>query len=256
MIEEAYATPFKRRNSSTESGSSLTSIGCREGLLILNEVLSDDQIRLFQRDLLAWFDGHRRDLPWRRTADPYAIWISEIMLQQTRVAAAIPYFERFLGRFPNFEVLADAPESEILTYWAGLGYYYRARNLQKAARVMKHVGAFPETHAEIRALPGIGDYTAAAVASIAFGLPHAAVDGNVLRVLTRVYDDTADIASMRGRRHVAELAAAMLDKSRSGDSNQAVIELGATVCFPKNPQCLVCPVSGICQARKKRESES
>ncbi len=179
---------------------------------ILDGMLSKNQTRLFQRDLLAWFDGHRRNLPWRRTRDPYAIWVSEIMLQQTRVAAAIPYFERFLGRFPNFEALANAPESEILAFWAGLGYYYRARNLQKAARLMKQRGAFPDTHREIRALPGIGDYTAAAVASIAFDLPHAAVDGNVLRVLTRVYDDTADIASTRGRKHIAELAAAVLDR--------------------------------------------
>jgi A/G-specific adenine glycosylase len=222
-----------------------------EGLPILNGVLSKDQIRLFQRDLLAWFDGHRRNLPWRRTRDPYAIWISEVMLQQTRVAAAIPYFERFLARFPNFQLLADALESEVLTYWAGLGYYYRARNLQKAAQLMKQCRAFPETHDEIRALPGVGDYTAAAIASIAFDLPHAAVDGNVLRVLTRVYDDSADIASVRGRKHVAELAGALLDRSRPGDFNQAVIELGATVCLPRNPQCLVCPVSGLCQARMR-----
>jgi len=172
------------------------------------------------------------------------------MLQQTRVAAAIPYFERFMTRFPTFEVLADAPESEILTHWAGLGYYYRARNLQKAARLMKQRSAFPDTHEQIRALPGVGDYTAAAIASIAFGLPHAAVDGNALRVLTRVHDDAADVASLRGRKHVAQLAGALLDTARPGDFNQAVIELGATVCSPKRPQCLVCPVSGLCQARQ------
>jgi len=173
------------------------------------------------------------------------------MLQQTRVAAVIPYFERFLARFPTFQALAEAPESDILAYWAGLGYYYRARNLQKAARLIRSYGAFPDTYADIRALPGIGDYTAAAVASIAFGLLHATVDGNVLRVLTRVLDDAADIASARGRRHVTEQASVLLDRSRPGDFNQAMMELGATVCLPSNPQCLLCPVASLCAARKR-----
>jgi len=212
-------------------------------------MLSADEIREFRRDLLAWFARHRRDLPWRRTRDPYAIWISEIMLQQTRVATVIPYYERFVARFPTFAALADAPEQELLASWAGLGYYYRARNLQKAARRMAATGKFPATYEQIRELPGIGEYTAAAVASIAFDLPHAVVDGNVFRVLSRVFADNTDIASGAGRTHFAALANAMLDREQPGAFNQAVMELGATVCLPKKPQCLVCPLAVTCRAR-------
>ncbi len=211
---------------------------------------SESEIAKFRRDLLLWFGLHKRDLPWRRTEDPYAIWLSETMLQQTRVAAAIPYYVRFLARFPDFKCLAEAAEQDLLSMWAGLGYYYRARNMQKAAQLMLEAGAFPNTYQELRALPGVGDYTAAAVASIAFGLPHAAVDGNVLRVLSRAMADGADIASSSGRKRFAELADNLLDRTRPGDFNQAMMELGATVCLPKNPQCLVCPVSSVCRARR------
>jgi A/G-specific adenine glycosylase len=212
--------------------------------------LSDGQIEQFRQDLLAWFDTHQRDLPWRRTRDPYAIWISEIMLQQTRVNAVLPYYERFLARFPNFEALADAPEVDLLACWAGLGYYHRARNLQRAALQMRDSGAFPNTYSEIRALPGIGDYTAAAVASIAFDLEHAAVDGNVLRVISRIFDDRANIGAPAGRKHFGKLAGKILDRSRPGTFNQAMMELGATVCLPRKPQCLICPVAQICASRK------
>ena len=203
----------------------------------------------FRANLLDWFRRHQRDLPWRRTRDPYAIWISEIMLQQTRVAAVIPYYERFLLRFPGFEVLAEAPESDLLACWAGLGYYYRARNLQRAARVMRKGSAFPSSYEGIRRLPGVGDYTAAAVASIAFELPHAVLDGNVFRVLSRVCDDPTNIASSTGRKHFARLADEMLDRTNPGTFNQAMMELGARICLPGNPQCLLCPVEQLCRAR-------
>jgi A/G-specific adenine glycosylase len=203
----------------------------------------------FRALLLGWFERHRRDLPWRRTRDPYAIWISEIMLQQTRVAAVIPYYQRFLDRFPNASALAGAPEQDLLAHWAGLGYYHRARNLQKAARVIDQRG-FPETYEAIRELPGIGEYTSAAVASIAFDLPHAAVDGNVLRVLSRVYADGTEIAAPAGRTYFRSLADELLDRTQPGAFNQAMMELGATICLPKNPQCLLCPVSALCVARQ------
>lgn len=213
--------------------------------------LTREQIRQFQDALLGWFIHHKRNLPWRRTSDPYAIWISEVMLQQTRVAAVIPYYERFLARFPTFRELAEAPEPDLLAHWAGLGYYYRARNLQKAAQAIETLGRFPSSHADIRSLPGIGDYTSAAVASIAYQLPYAAVDGNVLRVLSRLAADPTDIASNAGKKHFASLATALLAKAQPGDFNQAMMELGATVCLPRNPQCLVCPVSMLCRARQQ-----
>ncbi len=217
--------------------------------------MRDEELIDFRKSLLSWFAVHRRDLPWRRTRDPYAIWISEIMLQQTRVAAVIPFYERFLARFPAVEILAEAPESELLAHWAGLGYYYRARNLQKAARQIVEAGEFPSTHEEISELPGIGDYTAAAVSSIGFDLPYAVLDGNVFRVLSRVLDDSANIALGSSRKHFGGLAEKLLDKDRPGDWNQAMMELGATVCLPKKPQCLICPVVTFCRARAKNRQE-
>ncbi|HEY3937520.1 MAG TPA: A/G-specific adenine glycosylase [Bryobacteraceae bacterium] len=208
-----------------------------------------NQLTEFRKRLLAWFGTQQRDLPWRRTRDPYRIWVSEIMLQQTRVAAAIPYFERFVERFPDVAALAAATEADLLAAWAGLGYYHRARNLQKAARLIQVAGGFPASYQEIRQLPGVGDYTAAAVASIAFDLPHTAVDGNVLRVASRVFDDPMNVASTAGRKHFAVLAAKLLDRARPGAFNQAMMELGATLCSPKNPRCLLCPVAEFCDAR-------
>ncbi len=218
--------------------------------------LSGMEIERFRTELLSWFAAHQRDLPWRRTRDPYAIWISEIMLQQTRVTAVIPYYERFLARYPNFRELAAASEAELLACWAGLGYYYRARNLQKAAQLMLERGSFPAVYEDIRGLPGIGDYTAAAVGSIGFNLPHAVLDGNVFRVLSRIFDDGTNIASTSGRKHFGALAQQLLDREQPGTFNQAMMELGATICLPSNPQCLLCPVSHLCRARESgRQNE-
>jgi len=193
-----------------------------------------------RRSLARWFQRNQRDLPWRRTRDPYAIWISEIMLQQTRVAAVIPYYDRFLKRFPNPEALATAAEAEVLALWSGLGYYSRARNLQKAARDMVAAGGFPRDYASIRALAGVGDYTAAAVSSIAFGLPHAAVDGNVRRVIMRLAGSaTADVPAE---------ATKLMDRRNPGRSNQALMELGALICLPSAPLCVECPAQASCEA--------
>jgi A/G-specific adenine glycosylase len=213
-------------------------------------MLTDSRKIEFQNAMLAWFERHKRDLPWRQTNDPYAIWISEIMLQQTRVAAVIPFYERFLKQFPDFRALAAAPESDLLALWAGLGYYYRARNLQRAARQICEQGRFPSGYEDIRSLPGVGEYTSAAVASIGFDLPFAAVDGNVMRVLSRLLADATDVASAIGRRHFGPLANQLLARKQPGAFNQAMMELGATICLPKNPQCLVCPVAGLCRARQ------
>jgi A/G-specific adenine glycosylase len=210
-------------------------------------ILMRDMQRL-RRRLLAWYAENARDLPWRRTRDPYRIWVSEIMLQQTRVAAAEPYYRRFIDRFPDCLSLARAPESEVLRLWSGRGYYSRARHLHRAARhIAAAGGAFPRDYASIRALPGVGDYTAAAVASIAFGLPHAVLDGNVRRVLSRL---------VCGSQGLPELAGQLLDRARPGDWNQALMELGATVCLPREPRCERCPLSGRCRARREgRQAE-
>lgn len=206
-------------------------------------------LRLASKLLLEWYASSRRDLPWRRTRDPWRILVSEVMLQQTRVAAVIPYYERFLGHYPEAKDLAAAPEQEFLALWAGLGYYARARNLQRAARVIAERGSFPQGFEEIRDLPGVGDYTAAAIASVCFGLPHAVLDGNVLRVLARAGAEKGDIASSTVRVRLREQAQRLLDPRRPADFNQAIMELGATVCLPKNPQCLLCPWREQCLAR-------
>jgi A/G-specific adenine glycosylase len=198
--------------------------------------------------LLEWYRRGHRDLPWRKTQDPYRIWVSEIMLQQTRAQAVIPYYQRFLDRFPTVEALASAGEQEVLTLWAGLGYYSRARNLRRAAQEVAAAGAFPRDYAAIRALPGVGDYTAAAVASIAFQLPHAVVDGNVLRVVARMENDSADTGSQRTRERFREIARRWMGRSQPGAFNQALMELGATVCLPAAPLCRECPVARSCRA--------
>jgi A/G-specific adenine glycosylase len=201
------------------------------------------------RLLVDWYRKGHRDLPWRRTSDPYRIWVSEIMLQQTRAQAVIPYYERFLERFPTAGALAAASEEEVLALWSGLGYYSRARNLRRAAQPV--ADGFPREYQAIRALPGIGDYTAAAIASIAFGLPHAVVDGNVMRVVARIQADSGDIASSRTRERFRAIAQAWLDRKQPGAFNQALMELGATVCLPKTPLCLLCPLSTCCLARQQ-----
>jgi len=200
------------------------------------------------RLLLAWYRKAHRDLPWRRTRDPYRIWVSEIMLQQTRAQAVIPYYQRFLERYPTVEALAAARETDVLAIWSGLGYYSRAHNLPRAARQVAAAGRFPEEIEELRALPGIGDYTAAAIASIAFGRPKAVVDGNVLRVVARVSNDAADIGAPATRRRFGETAQAWLVRRDPGGFNQALMELGATICLPRNPLCGVCPIATRCQA--------
>jgi A/G-specific adenine glycosylase len=201
-----------------------------------------------RRDLLSWFDRHRRDLPWRRTRDPYRIWVSEVMLQQTRVEAVLPYYERFLGRFPNVDDLASAPIDEVLALWSGLGYYRRARQLHAAARRIADAREFPRTLDRLLELPGVGSYTAAAVASIAFGLAVPVLDGNVERVMARRLALAEDPKRGASRALLVAAAAALLDPSRPGDSNQALMELGATLCLPRQPRCELCPLRPGCAA--------
>jgi len=197
-----------------------------------------------RRALLRWYDENRRDLPWRRARDPYRIWVSEIMLQQTRVAAVLPRYEKFLQRFPSVEKLASARVSSVLAEWSGLGYYRRARNLHAAAKVIarKFSGAFPESSNQLRELPGIGRYTAAAIASIAFEEPVAVLDGNVERVLRRLLLCATAAESWNA-------AQELLDCQRPGDFNQAVMELGATICLPGEPWCSRCPITKFCATR-------
>jgi len=204
------------------------------------------------QDLLKWYDAHGRDLPWRKKgrdrADPYHVWLSEIMLQQTTVPAVAPYFAKFLAAFPTVEDLAKAEDGLVMEMWAGLGYYARARNLLKCARVVssQHGGRFPNTVEDLKALPGIGDYTAAAIAAIAFDVPAAVVDGNVERVVTRLFAMGEDLPKIKPqiKAHVAD----MVPSQRAGDFAQATMDLGATICTPKTPKCLICPWNRVCAA--------
>ena len=200
--------------------------------------------------LLSWFAREGRDLPWRRTRDPYRIWLSEVILQQTRVAQGLQYYLRFTERFPDIAALAAAPEDEVLKLWQGLGYYSRARNLHAAARqvVSRFGGVFPATYGEVRALRGVGDYTAAAVCSIVYDAPCAVVDGNVYRVLARLFDIGIPIDTTAGKRAFAELAQSQLDTSRPGLYNQAIMDFGALQCTPAQPRCGDCPLAGRCLA--------
>jgi A/G-specific adenine glycosylase len=215
-------------------------------------MLRGRELTPFRKNLLGWFRHYRRDLPWRRTKDPYCIWLSEIMLQQTRVAAVIPYYARFLAQFPDVQALAAAPQEEVLRLWSGLGYYSRARNLQHAAQeiVAKHGGVFPRDENDALALPGIGSYTAAAILSIAYGAKHAVLDGNVARVLARIFAVQGDLRDAKRWQSLQQSADAILDAKSPSDWNQAMMELGATLCTPQSPQCLLCPVTQFCQARK------
>jgi A/G-specific adenine glycosylase len=202
--------------------------------------------------LLAWYDRHRRDLPWRappgRRADPYRVWLSEIMLQQTTVATVGPYFDRFVARFPDLHALAAAPLDAVLHLWQGLGYYARARNLHACARavVARNGGEFPDDPAALRALPGIGDYTAAAIAAIAFDQPLAAVDGNAERVVARLFAERTPLPAAKPR--LRALAAALVPGARAGDFAQALMDLGATICTPRRPRCILCPWRQDCAA--------
>ena len=202
----------------------------------------------FSRKLIDWYKKNHRDLPWRSTKDPYIIWVSEIILQQTRVAQGYDYFLRFVSRFPDVKSLAEADEDDVLKLWQGLGYYSRARNLHQAAKQIK--GSFPDTYEEVRALKGVGDYTAAAVCSISFDLPYAVVDGNVYRVLSRWLGLDLPIDSTVGKKEFARAAFELLDRSRPGLHNQAIMEFGALQCVPSSPDCNSCPLSGSCAARR------
>ena len=218
-----------------------------------NHAFSREAIAELRAALLAWYDANRRDLPWRRTIDPYAIWVSEIMLQQTRVAAVIDRYGAFLRNFPSVAALAHAAEADVLALWSGLGYYRRARMLHRAAKVLvaEHKGIMPRNAAGLRALPGIGTYTSAAIASIAYGEPVAVVDGNVERVMQRLagWGSVSREGQAERDRNVMQLASELLDPARPGDFNQAMMELGATVCLPKNPHCLACPCKSLCRTR-------
>jgi A/G-specific adenine glycosylase len=214
--------------------------------------LAQAEIRRIRSKLLEHYDRHRRDLPWRRSPDPYRVWVSEVMLQQTRVDTVRPYYDRWLQRFPHLRALAEAPLDDVLKAWEGLGYYHRARNLHHAARLVceRYNGALPSETTQLRALPGIGDYTAGAIASIAFNQRAAVIDGNVHRVLHRLFD----------RRRIApaalrELAALLVPSKRAGDFNQALMDLGATICTPRAPLCLSCPLNAECRARASGTQE-
>jgi len=205
----------------------------------------------FARRILAWYEKHARVLPWRGHSDSYAVWVSEIMLQQTRVETVAPYFARWMERFPTLTALAAAPEEEILSAWEGLGYYSRAHNLRKAAKIVveEYGGQLPANLAGLRKLPGIGRYTAASIASIAFGQDVATLDGNLKRVFARVFDVSQPADSTAGEKILWHLAETHLPSGRAGDYNQALMDLGATICLPRNPRCLICPVQEICSAR-------
>src|SRR5579862_5396861 len=232
----------------------------RKGKTVADEIfdgLNAHKIAELRERLLEWFHKYQRDLPWRRNKDPYRIWLSEIMLQQTRVAAVIPFYERFLEHFPTIAALAAAPEAEVLRLWAGLGYYSRARNLQRAAQeiVAKHGGEFPRTAEHALALPGIGSYTAAAILSIAFGSHHAVLDGNVARVIARLGAVHGDLREGARWQRLQAAADSLLDRDAPSDWNQAMMELGAMICTPKSPQCLLCPVAEFCRARQRGLTE-
>ena len=221
-------------------------------------VMTSKEIRLIRKNLLAWFGTHHRQLPWRETEDPYCIWVSEVMLQQTQVKKVLEYYQNFLNRFPDVESLADAALQDLLKTWEGLGYYARARNLHKAARVVVKdlAGEIPTDYATFRKLPGVGAYIAAAVQSIAFNAPYAVVDGNVKRVLARLFLIETPINQSASTKIFQEKADLLLDHNAPGIFNQAMMELGATVCRPQSPTCIVCPVNATCRAfRTARQEE-
>ncbi len=210
----------------------------------------------FSSTIIDWYNKHARDLPWRHTSDPYAIWLSEIILQQTRIEQGLNYWLRFMKRWPQVKDLAAASEDEVLRMWQGLGYYSRARNLLAAAQqIMKQGATFPCTYEDIRALKGVGDYTAAAIGSIAFGMPLAAVDGNVFRVLSRHYGIVTPINSTDGKKEFATLAQSLIPAKQAGTFNQAMMDFGAIQCTPKSPQCQVCPLESTCEALHTHQVE-
>jgi A/G-specific adenine glycosylase len=208
--------------------------------------------------LLDWFATHQRDLPWRRSKDPYRIWVSEVMLQQTRVETVIPYYERWFAQFPTLEDLAGAPEEQVLKAWEGLGYYSRARNLAQAARdvVARYGGTVPDNPVAVEALQGVGPYTVGAILSIAYNRAIPAVDGNVMRVFSRLFLIADDITQPATRQGMEELAESLIPTGQAGNFNQALMELGALVCSPTSPKCSVCPVAAFCKAREAGVAEA
>lgn len=219
---------------------------------------SEEQKVYFSKNLLDWYQTHKRDLPWRRSKNPYYIWISEVMLQQTRVDTVIPYFHRFIDQFPTVEALATAPEENVLKAWEGLGYYSRARNLQTAVREVheRYDGIVPQNKEEISSLKGVGPYTSGAILSIAYNKPEPAVDGNVMRVLSRYFLIEEDIMKPATRTKMEKLARELILEGTASDFNQALMELGAMVCTPRSPHCLTCPVMAHCSAREAGMEEA
>ncbi|MDV6379293.1 A/G-specific adenine glycosylase [Sporosarcina sp. GW1-11] len=215
-----------------------------------------EQKQAFQQALLTWYEAEKRDLPWRRTNNPYYIWISEVMLQQTRVDTVIPYYERFIKKFPTMEDLSNAEEEEILKMWEGLGYYSRVRNLQSGVRevVESYGGTVPNNRKEISTLKGVGPYTAGAILSIAYGVPEHAVDGNVMRVLSRILLIEEDIALLRNKKIFEQAVMELISEEDPSSFNQALMELGATICTP-NPRCLLCPVRDFCIAHEEGKQQ-
>ena len=207
--------------------------------------------------LLNWYRHHGRILPWRGLTDPYAVWVSEIMLQQTRVETVIPYFAKWMRIFPTVQALANASEREVLNAWEGLGYYSRARNFHKAAKIVvqKHRGALPDNLEELAKLPGVGRYTMGALASIVFNMDEPALDGNLKRVYARLFDVSEPVNSSGGEKALWRIARENLPKGRAADFNQALMDLGATICLPKKPRCLLCPVMSFCRAREHGTQE-
>jgi len=203
------------------------------------------------KKMLSWYSQHARDLPWRRADDSYAVWVSEIMLQQTRVETVIPYFHRWMTAFPDIQTLAAASQQDVLNLWEGLGYYRRARALHQAAQILaaNYGGRLPQSVSELRSLPGIGAYTAAAIASIAFNADEAALDGNIRRVLSRVFNISDPLGSNQSERQLRTLSREHLPVDQAGDFNQALMDLGAGICTPRSPDCVLCPLRDLCQAQ-------
>ena len=215
--------------------------------------MREGRLQAMAGPLLAWYDENKRDLPWRGTGDPYRVWVSEIMLQQTRVAAVMPYYQRWMEELPTVEALAAVDEERLMKLWQGLGYYSRARNLQRAARMIveEYRGRFPDRYEDLLRLPGVGDYTAGAIASIAFSRPVPAVDGNVLRLAARVADIEEDIMDGRVRQMFRRLMEQAMPTNRPGDFNQAMMDLGSAVCLPNSPPlCGQCPLAALCEAKR------
>ena len=210
----------------------------------------------FSSQIISWYLEFKRDLPWRNTTNPYNIWLSEIILQQTQVKQGLPYYEKFITHFPTVESLANADEEQVLKLWQGLGYYSRARNLHFAAKQIAESGSFPTNYKAILELKGVGEYTAAAIASFAYKLPHAVVDGNVFRLLSRVYGVDIAINSTEGKKYFSKLANTLLDTKRPDTHNQAIMEFGAMMCKPKNPNCEQCPLSNECIAFNSNSIEA